>query len=360
MELMCIDTGRRRSVRIGETILLNQSVEWGFQNEAKQSHQCTFVRRNATTAEVRNDKASIFIRRKNKKNVIEVKAGNVIQMQIDDVVSLERKLHQGAGFVLRAIEPSSRMFRGERFVFLTKSHIGQLRQKLIDHGGEVLEKINEDTHFAIVSNSDDESGELQTIHPRTKIVRRGFISDSIALGKRQDMTKYLVVPPKTHPIKAQPHHFGSLPVKVDSNHFGDLHFEEEPCHFGNLVRLDQKEIEIPEQGVQSQSLQIRWPQGYEWMEDYDFEQAKATVERLYRHWTHSKSSFPLDLEVNKKESRSEVEYHQTRTGSECICGHPCCSKQCICFVEQLQRVKDHYHGGRVDQYKIKVINKAIR
>ena len=107
-----------------------------------------------------------------------------------------------------------------------------------------------------------------------------------------------------------------------------------------------------------------WGEGGQWVEPFDEESAKHTVKALMAHWhrasppslsKRSRAVFEGSLAVEGSSDEDEVEVPSINA----VCGHTACSALSICIIDQLETVKQHYQG-RVDQYRIKAINRAVR
>ena len=95
--------------------------------------------------------------------------------------------------------------------------------------------------------------------------------------------------------------------------------------------------------------------GYDWIERYEVDTAQTTVDRLFRHWTHSMAQSDPMHSDSPSETDSESDASTCLPLMNEVCSHPACSAmKAACFISQLKNVKGHYHGGR-DVFKIKAI-----
>ncbi|KAL3149104.1 hypothetical protein ABBQ32_001946 [Trebouxia sp. C0010 RCD-2024] len=112
---------------------------------------------------------------------------------------------------------------------------------------------------------------------------------------------------------------------------------------------------------------IPWGTGGEWEEPWDQQSALDTIRKLERRW--------YQLDRNNTAPDQSVEAAEQHLGASSdeegpprkrlkpsvnkVCQHAACSAQPVCLVEQLQTVRSNYRG-RVDQFRIKAVERAIR
>lgn len=100
-----------------------------------------------------------------------------------------------------------------------------------------------------------------------------------------------------------------------------------------------------------------------WVEKYDEVSAKATINKLLKHWQHTPKLTSKDKRAPSQSPdivfASESEDGETSDPKSQVCSHMACSQASSCVIDQLEVVKSHYQGIK-DQFKIKAIDRAIR
>ncbi|CAD7699589.1 unnamed protein product [Ostreobium quekettii] len=106
-----------------------------------------------------------------------------------------------------------------------------------------------------------------------------------------------------------------------------------------------------------------WGESGNWVEQWDESSARETVAKLRTHWHRAWTSAEPATSAAAQEASptpgSGLEEEREDVGLvNRVCGHAACGAQTFCIVEQLEEVKRHYQG-RVDQFRIKAVNRGI-
>ncbi|KAL3133282.1 hypothetical protein ABBQ38_007162 [Trebouxia sp. C0009 RCD-2024] len=112
---------------------------------------------------------------------------------------------------------------------------------------------------------------------------------------------------------------------------------------------------------------IPWGTGGVWEEPWDQQSALDTIRKLERRWYQlDRNNTAPDQSVEAAEQHEDGSSDeegpprkQLKPSVNKVCQHVACSAQPVCLVEQLQTVRSNYRG-RVDQFRIKAVERAIR
>ena len=213
MQLIDVDTKRRQPLHLGgEEVIVGRGKPWGIADVEVSREHVRFRWKAAQTVDVWNDTKSIYIKRRGTKRPVEkpprshsrVRKGDVVYLLRQDAIyryGIEIGRRDPSPVVPRRFEKrDDGIFAGTRLAFLTQSHIGTLKEKVMEEGGDVTSQIDAGTEMAIVC---DETAEmfrrLYDEHPHVRFVKREFLSDSLAIGERAKIEPYLVFRPSPEP-----------------------------------------------------------------------------------------------------------------------------------------------------------------
>ena len=211
MEVICRETKRRQRLDSDShsELCLGRRREWEIDDGRVSRCHCRVKVCDSTTVEVTNDSKEIYIRRRRAKRAVTKDPGSQTRVKCGDVVFLLRDGNAMLyGFELKKVDapltpvktPKGQgMFTGMQFVFLTKSHIGPLRRRVIEEGADVVDEIFEGTDYVVVSEDDKGRFEELAKGSKTSFVKREFLSDCLRVGHIMNDRPYWAYPPDPTP-----------------------------------------------------------------------------------------------------------------------------------------------------------------